>query len=229
MTAANAPAQDQTQPPNAPLEPAKTETASNDSATIASRKEVAPPTPPAPAAPPETRTAPPIVAQAPPAPSPDATVAETQSKALQTAAPAAHTESVPVISKAKTQASTNQDEPLPARPVTPEVRRAEPAPPSEGPEEAAVASSRTDKPKEAEPKVVAKPRPKKSETAKKSSRKPQRETEIEMDDAEREASMPPVPRGSMRAKFVGVTPDGQWMLMLPSRKVVVVPPPPSSP
>ena len=88
-------------------------------------------------------------------------------------------------------------------------------------------SSRTEKPKEAEPRVVAKPRSKKSETAKKSSRKSQRETEI--DDAEREASMPPVPRGSMRAKFVGVTADGQWMLMLPSHKVVVVPPPPHYP
>lgn len=224
VTAANAPAQNQTQPPDATVEPAKTETASNDSAAIASRNEVAPPAPPAPAVSPETQTAPPTVAQAP-----DATVAESQSKVPETTAPATHTESAPVIAEAKTEASTNRDEPLPARPVTPEVRRAEPAPPSEGTEEAAVASSRTAKPKEAEPKVVAKTRSRKSETAKKSSRKSQREREIEMDDAEREASMPPVPRGSMRAKFVGVTPDGQWMLMLPSRKVVLVPPPQSYP
>jgi eukaryotic-like serine/threonine-protein kinase len=229
VTAANAPVQNQTQPPNTTVDSAKTETASKDSAPIVSRNELTPPVQPAPVAPNETeKTAPPTVAAAPPVPSPNASVVESKSKAPETTAPAAvHTESAPVISKAKTDAATNQDEPLPARAVTPEVRRAEPAPPSEGPEEAAVTSSRSEKPKEAEPKVVAKPRSKKSETAKKSSRKSRRETEI--DDAEREASMPPVPRGSMRAKFVGVTADGQWMLMLPSRKVVVVPPPPSYP
>jgi hypothetical protein len=94
-----------------------------------------------------------------------------------------------------------------------------------------VASSRFEKPKDAEPKAVAKPRAKKSQTARKSSRKTPKE--IESDDAYRDdepdASMPPVPPGSMRAKFVGVTADGQWMLMLPSRKVVVVPPPRSYP
>lgn len=225
VTAASAPVQNQTQPPNATVDSAKTETASKDSAAIVSRNEVTPPVQPATVAPNEPQTIPPTAVQAPP----DAMVAESKSKTAETTAPAAaaHPESAPVISKAKTDAPTNQDEPLPARAVTPEVRRAEPAPPSEGPEEAAVTSSRTEKPKEAEPRVVAKPRSKKSETAKKSSRKSQRETEI--DDAEREASMPPVPRGSMRAKFVGVTADGQWMLMLPSHKVVVVPPPPSYP
>src|ERR1700674_1292136 len=225
VTAASAPVQNQTQPPNATVDSAKTETASKDSAAIVSRNEVPPPVQPATVAPNEPQTIPPTAVQAPP----DAMVAESKSKTAETTAPAAaaHPESAPVISKAKTDAPTNQDESLPARAVTPEVRRAEPAPPSEGPEEAAVTSSRTEKPKEAEPRVVAKPRSKKSETAKKSSRKSQRETEI--DDAEREASMPRGTRGSMRAKFVGVTADGQWMLMLPSHKVVVVPPPPSYP
>lgn len=219
-TAANAPAQNQTQPPSATVDSAKTETARTDSAAIASRKEVTPPVQPGPVASTRAETAPPTVAAAPPASSPNASVAKSESKA-----PA------PIISKAQTEAATNQDEPLPARAVAPEVRRAEPVPPSEGPEEAAAPSSRTEKPKDVSPKVVAKARSKKSETSEKPSRKSQKEKEInaaERED-ERDASMPPVPRGSMRAKFVGVTADGQWMLMLPSRKVVVVPPPPSYP
>ena len=134
----------------------------------------------------------------------------------------AQTEPAPVISKAETEAPTNQNEPLPARAVAPEVRRAEPAPPSEGPEEAAALSTHTE-----EPKVATKLRSKKNETVAKSSRKSKQEAET--DEAEREddpeASMPPVPRGSMRAKFVGVTPEGQWIMKLPSGKVVVVPPP----
>ena len=35
-----------------------------------------------------------------------------------------------------------------------------------------------------------------------------------------------VPRGVARARFVGTTPDGMWMLALPSHEIVVVPPPP---
>ena len=167
------------------------------------------------------------VANVPPAPSPDAPAAESKSKTPETIAPTSRTESAPVISKAEPAAAPNPDEPLPARAVAPEVRRAEPAPPSEGPVEE-VPSSRAAKPKDAEPKIAKKPRSKKSEINAKASRKS--EKEIEVEDAEREEdSMPPVPRGSMRAKFVGVTADGQWMLMLPSRKVVVVPPPPSYP
>ena len=229
-TAANASLQIQTQPPGGPVDSAKTETASNDSAAFASRNEVTPPVQPAPVAPTEAATTPPTVAAAPRPPSPNAPVVESKSKAPKTTAPTSQTESASVISKAETEAATNGDEPLPARAVAPEVRRAEPAPPSEGPEEA-VQSPRTEKPKKAEPKVVAKARSKKSETPAKSSRRAPKETEPDAAerDAESDAQMPPVPRGSMRAKFVGVTADGQWILMLPSRKVVVVPPPPSYP
>jgi eukaryotic-like serine/threonine-protein kinase len=221
---ANAVVQNQTQPPNATVDSAKTETIPTDSAAVASRNDVAPPVQPGPVAPNETQTAPPAVAQAPPAPAPETRAIAPESKPAETTAPAPRTESAPVISKTKTDAATTQDEPLSARAVAPEVRRAEPAPPSEGPEDAAVASSRIEKPKDAEPKVSRKSRSKKSQ---KSPHKSQ--DEMEIDEAEREASMPPVPRGSMRAKFVGVTADGQWMLMLPSHKVVVVPPPRSYP
>jgi serine/threonine protein kinase len=176
VTAATAIAENQTQPPNPTVDSAKSEPVPTDSATVTAQNEMKPPAQPAPVAPNETKTAPPVVAEAPPA-----------------------------------SMAGNQDEPLPARAVSPEVRRAEPVPPSEGPEA---------------PKVATKARSKKSETVAKSSRRSRPEAEI--NEAEREdepdASMPPVPRGSMRAKFVGVTPEGQWIMMLPSGKIVVVPP-----
>src|SRR5438270_4438486 len=202
VTTANASVQNQTQPPSALVDPAKTQTATTDSTAIASQNEVPPPVQPASVAPNET--SPPTVAEAP----------------VKNSSPA-QTEPAPVISKAETEAPTNQNEPLPARAVAPEVRRAEPGPPSEGPEEAAALSTHTE-----EPKVATKLRPKKNETVAKSLRKSKQEAEI--DEAEREddpeASIPPVPRGSIRAKFVGVTADGQWIMKLPSGKVVVVPP-----
>ena len=203
VTATNASVQKETQPPSAPVDSAKTQTATTDSTAIASQNEATPPVQPAPLAPNET--APPTIANASATnPSP------------------AQTGSAPVIAKTETEAPKNQNEPLPARAVAPEVRRAEPAPPSEGPEEAAAPSTHIE-----EPKVATKLRSKKNETVAKSSRKSKQEAET--DEAEREddpeASMPPVPRGSMRAKFVGVTPDGQWIMKLPSGKVVVVPPP----
>jgi hypothetical protein len=34
------------------------------------------------------------------------------------------------------------------------------------------------------------------------------------------------PNGLVHARFIGKTPDGQWMLALPSRKIMIVPPPP---
>src|SRR5205807_5905879 len=198
VTAPNASLQNQTQPPSAPVDSAKTQTATTDSTAIASQNEVSPQVQPAPVAPNET--APPTIAEAP----------------VKNPSPA-QTEPAPVISKAETEASITQNEPLPARAVAPEVRRAEPAPPSEGPEEAAAPSTHTE-----EPKVATKLRLKKNETVAKSLRKSKQEAET--DEAEREddpeASMPPLPRGSMRAKFVGVTPDGQWIMKLPSGKVV---------
>ena len=217
--------QNQAPSPNATADSAKTETASTDSAAVASQNQATPPVQPAPAASSKEETAPPAVVQAPPAPPPNTRAVEPESKPPETTAPTARTESAQVVSKAKTDTTANQDEPLPARAVAPEVRRAEPAPPSEGPEDV-VQSPRTE-----QPKLAAKSRSKKSEAAAKSSRKSSKETEV--GEAEREdeadAQMPPVPRGTMRAKFVGVTADGQWMLMLPSHKIVVVPPPRSYP
>jgi eukaryotic-like serine/threonine-protein kinase len=104
-----------------------------------------------------------------------------------------------------------------ARPVSPEVRRAQPAP-EEGPEE--VASP-------AEKKVATTTKAKKERTP-----KPRRQsdeetqTRVANDDDDAYAGPPERPRGRNRGRFIGVTADGNWMFLLPSKKIVVVPPPP---
>jgi serine/threonine-protein kinase len=109
-----------------------------------------------------------------------------------------------------------------ARSISPEVRRAEPAP-AEGPEEVAPAPEEK----------IAPPIVKKDRT-----RKPRREPDEESipravpadSDEEVTPSQAPqvqqLPRGRTRAKFIGVTADGNWMFSLPNKKIVVVPPPP---
>jgi serine/threonine-protein kinase len=109
-----------------------------------------------------------------------------------------------------------------ARSVSPEVRRAEPAPPAEGPEEIDAST---------EPKVVSAPRSKK-ERAANMKRRPEKETTRdtraadEDEDANAPTSMPQLPPGRVRAKFIGVAADGNWMFELPSKKIVIVPAPP---
>jgi serine/threonine-protein kinase len=90
-----------------------------------------------------------------------------------------------------------------ARPVSPEVRRAEPAPAAEGPEEVAPATEKKTAP---------------STKAKKE--------RVANDNDETDAALPQLPRGRTRARFIGVTADGNWMFSLPSKKIVIVPPPP---
>jgi serine/threonine-protein kinase len=108
-----------------------------------------------------------------------------------------------------------------ARPVKPEVRRAEPAP-AEGPEEEVAATT--------EPKAVPPSRTKKERVAKTkrdSERDVIRETRVAGQDEEAaDAPMPQLPRGRVRAKFIGVAADGNWMFELPSKKIVIVPAPP---
>ncbi len=107
-----------------------------------------------------------------------------------------------------------------ARPVSPEVRRAEPAPPAEGPEEV---SPTTEK------KVASTTKAKKERTT-----KPKRQSDDEemsrtrgADDTEgTNPALRPLPRGRTRAHFIGVTADGNWMFSLPSKKIVIVRPPP---
>ncbi len=111
-----------------------------------------------------------------------------------------------------------------ARPVSPEVRRAEPATPAEGPEQVA--------PEKKVATTAAKP---KKERAKNSKREGNEELILRAvpvdDDREAIADGPEQPqlpntRDRTRARFIGVTADGNWMFSLPSKKIVIVPPPP---
>ena len=107
-----------------------------------------------------------------------------------------------------------------ARSISPEVRRAEPA---EGPQEVAPAP---------EEKIAT------TTVKKERTRKPRREPDEESipraepangDDEVTPSQAPQVqqlPRGRTRAKFIGVTADGNWMFSLPNKKIVIVPPPP---
>lgn len=131
----------------------------------------------------------------------------------------------------------------------PEVRRAEPAPPEEGPDEvatdttassdqqsnsvtqpeesgnvaeAAKTPSRKVKRTDPEPKAV-KRRAKKTERSATTRRRT--ETRAYPPQPMVEFEGPAMPR--VRARFVGETADGNWMLELPSNKIIVVPPPPT--
>jgi eukaryotic-like serine/threonine-protein kinase len=123
-----------------------------------------------------------------------------------------------------------------AEPAEPEVRRAEPAPPEEGPANLAPDTTASSS---QETKSVAKTEPNRDVEAPKSSArkterpaKPKRQADEKiylLPGREFEAPTGRLPRGSVRGRFMGVTPDGRWMFELPSHEIVVVPPPPSYP
>ena len=100
-----------------------------------------------------------------------------------------------------------------AEPAEPEVRRAEPAPPEDGPAKT----------------TASKPRAKKNERDAKPKRNADQNLYVSTTAPNFEDRLPPLPPGSVRARFVGIMPDGRWMLVLPSHKVILVPPPPPRP
>jgi serine/threonine protein kinase len=182
------------------------------------------PAPPAPAANTQTEEQPRVAANdstPPPATQP---IENNSSQETTVAAKPAEPPNIPA-SEPKTDRTTEvAATSIPtARPVSPEVRRAEPAPPAEGPENVAVEAS---SPKS---KVELKA-PAKTERLAKTKRQAKRDLErrvpVAVDPEDADRALPPLPRGQTRARFIGVTPDGQWMLSLPSRKIVVIPPPP---
>ena len=112
-----------------------------------------------------------------------------------------------------------------ARTVTPEVRRAEPAPPAEAPEEEVAPP--------AEQKVVTTNTKSRKDRVQKPKRNPDEESVPRAEPVGDEEATPSeapqvsqLPRNRTRAKFIGVTADGNWMFSLPSKKIVIVPPPP---
>ena len=74
----------------------------------------------------------------------------------------------------------------------------------------------------------------KKERARKPKREPDEESAPRAVPADSDEEVTPseapqmqqLPRGRTRAKFIGVTADGNWMFSLPNKKIVIVPPPP---
>jgi hypothetical protein len=110
-----------------------------------------------------------------------------------------------------------------ARPVSPEVRRAEPPPPEEGPEEAAPPSAETKVATTTKTKKERAPKPRRERGTEEAAIA---ETPVANDDDGAYSALPQLPKGRTRARFIGVTADGNWMFSLPSKKIVIVPPPP---
>ena len=114
-----------------------------------------------------------------------------------------------------------------ARPVMPEVRRAEPAPPAEGLEEVEAANTAENA---GETVALVPTAPTQKERLAKTKRQPKKEPapQFVITDEPDDVEQPPqkLPKGRVRARFIGVTADGNWMLSLPKDKIVIVPPPP---
>ncbi len=104
----------------------------------------------------------------------------------------------------------------------PEAETNEPASPGKGPTESKIASA------ESESGVPEKSPAKKTEQAAKPKRQAERKKDPRERISESETRRPRSP-GSRRARLVGVTPEGWWMLESPSGRIIVVPPPRSSP
>lgn len=210
------------------IKPLPTAPAQTAPATVAEEKQLSVP-PPAPAS-----TAAVVAANNPPAappPQPEMTVAPEPPKIVAN-------ETKPVVEQKKSAppkqppAEVREEKPksddtevatTTTRPVTPQVRRAEPAPPAEGEDEEVAPTTEkkvvttTSKPKKER---VRKAQPVDEEQA------IPRTERVEDEEQVAQAPMPQLPRNRTRAKFIGVTADGNWMFSLPNKKIVIVPPPP---
>ena len=158
-----------------------------------------------------------------PAPAPPASVKTEQQEQPRVAANETRAEREQSSAPATTSRETDVAAAIPtARPVRPEVRRAEPVS-GEAPEETQTSTER---------KVVtttsrAKKERKVAKTEPEEEMIPRAEPADDEEQAEPAApTLPHLPPGKTRARFIGVTADGNWMFSLPSKKIVIVPPPP---
>jgi len=161
--------------------------------------------------------------QMPPMPAEPASPAATPAPVLASA----HTDSAPAIPRAEPI--------LPPEPprVASAERTAMPAAPA--PEQAAPPSSTsqpTSRPEEATKSTVAKSAPSSSKSdvkPKTVAAKRVSKSKTSRDSSGLDAdNMPPLAVGSKRARFVGTTPEGNWILQLPNSETVVLPPAPIS-
>ena len=205
-TAATTAAQE-TQPPPAPVEATPAVVAKNEPSAAPVQAE---------------KTAPPAETQ--PTEAPKIAANESKSVPEMTPAPQPTESTKPEVQKTEVSREPKVVAAVPtARPVSPEVRRAEPAPENNPPNEIAPATENK----------VASTKTKK-ERVKKSTREPAREpaeeeiprARLATEEEQTDTEAPQLPKGRSRARFIGVTADGNWMFALPSKKIVIVPPPP---
>jgi serine/threonine-protein kinase len=138
-----------------------------------------------------------------------------ESPAAETGAVAQQTESKKKELREVRRAEPAEDEP--------EVRHAEPPPPEESPK--SIASETTVS--VSEPRAPEKSPAKKTERPAKPKPKAVKKEYAREPLSQPETGTPKFPKGSEGARFVGVTPEGWWMLELPSKKIIIVPPPSS--
>ena len=126
--------------------------------------------------------------------------------------------------------------------VVPRAKLVEPPPPTEGTDETKHAASSVDKMENVPRAELVEPPPHPSaktipQKRARSSYAPSKSELAAIRNASRRANrariwadgdgaMVQTPDGMVHARLVGTTPDGQWMLSLPSRKIMIVPPPP---
>lgn len=188
-----------TPPPPAESEPPKNPQSQEPAPVVANNASALPP------ATPDSRE---VASSKPAEPTPG------ESPAAATGPVAQQSESEKIIMREVRRAEPADDEP--------EVRRAEPAPPEESPESAASAAT----PTESEPTAPAKSPAKKPERAAKPKRPAEKKSYSRPPMSESDEAMAQLRQG--RARFVGETPEGWWMIELPSNKIIIVPRPSSS-
>ncbi|MFN2622056.1 MAG: protein kinase [Chthoniobacterales bacterium] len=214
QTAAPNPDQENQPPPPSP-EKAPVIAANNQSS--------APTVAPAPSEPPKiAANEPKVVEEKGSAPEPPKIAANEQRTVEEKSSAPEPTE--PVRTEVRKEKTERAPEVAAARRISPEVRRAEPAPPAEGPEEVATAPE-----KKVEPATkVRKERARNPKPAPDEESIPRAEPANGDEEAipSQAPQMQQLPRGRTRAKFIGVTADGNWMFSLPNKKIVIVPPPP---
>jgi serine/threonine protein kinase len=114
---------------------------------------------------------------------------------------------------------------VPARPRRQAETKTEPGPPEEGPESVVAEATAP----ESEPAGPAKSPAQKPEPAAKPKRQAEKKKSYSRQStSESDEARPRSRERTGRARLVGVTPEGWWMLKLPSNRIIVVPPPPSS-
>jgi hypothetical protein len=203
--------------------------------------------PAAPQAQPEATVAPAAAPQVaanepPPPPQPQTTVAPEPPKVAANDATSREEKETSAPAKltgpdAREQKPAADTEVAAARPVSPEVRKAEPPPPAEGPEQVEPSAEKKAETTAAKPKKQRAKKPKRELNEESIPRaepvEGDEETVAETDQPDSaespqqpQQSQLPTGRGRSRARFIGVTADGNWMFSLPSKKIVIVPPPP---